>query len=312
MVVGRRLSAVSRTLHGRAPAAIPDVLATTCAAHTAGEYAVTRMTRAHMMVDTPDGMDGGDEDLAELRVLSRRVGDRYLRAQVASADAEAGMTRGRYEESRAAYQEALALAREVGAHGEEPFLLGRLAELSYQAGDLDAATKGLDEAEAAAERRHMPDAHAYVHDLRAAIALTAGENPRARRYADSARSARPYGSRPPQFAAAVLGLSARISVSEPSGGPAEGLRGVVEALALGVEARCVEVFTAHRAEVAAIVLAELGLFGTAARVLGACELWRAGGPRSAVEEADLPWWWDGCARSWGPFGTRRRPPWGAA
>ncbi|MFJ8866128.1 hypothetical protein ACIRD6_10305 [Streptomyces sp. NPDC102473] len=202
---------VSRTLHGPAPAATPDVLATTCAAHAAGEYAVTRMTRAHMMVDTPDGMEGGGEDLAELRVLSRRVGDRFLRAQVASADAEAGMTRGRYEESRAAYQEALALAREVGAHGEEPFLLGRLAELSYRAGDLDAATKGLDEA-----------------------------------------------------------------------------------------------------EVAAIVLAELGLYGTAARVLGACELWRAGGPRSAVEEADLPWWWDGCARSWGPFGTRRGPLWGAA
>ncbi|MFJ9061614.1 ATP-binding protein [Streptomyces sp. NPDC102409] len=251
------------------------------------EYGVTLMTRTHMMVDTPDGMDGIDEDLAELRVLSRRVGDRYLRAQVASADAEAGMTRGRYEESRAAYQEALGLAREVGAHGEEPFLLGRLAELSYRAGDLDAATKGLDEAEAAAERHHMPDAHAYVYYLRAAIALTAGEIPRARRYADSARSARPYGSRPPQFAAAVLGLSARISVSEPSGGPAEGLRGVVEALTLGVEARCVEVFTAHLAEVAAIVLVELGLFGTSARVLGACELWRARGPRSAVEEADV-------------------------
>ncbi|MFE6183287.1 ATP-binding protein [Streptomyces sp. NPDC056465] len=251
------------------------------------EYGVTLMTRTHMLVDTPDGMDGIDEDIAELRALSCRVGDRYLRAQVASAAAEAGMTRGRYEESRAAYQEALGLAREVGAHGEAPFLLGRLAELSYRAGDLDAATKSLDEAEAEAERQHMPDAYAYVYYLRAAVALTAGEIPRARRYADSARAARPYGSRPPQFAAAVLGLSARISVSEPSGGPAEGLRGVVEALALAVESRCVEVFTAHLAEVAAIVLAELGLPGISARVLGACALWRVNGPRSAVEEADV-------------------------
>ncbi|MFC8227767.1 ATP-binding protein [Streptomyces sp. NPDC057287] len=251
------------------------------------EYGVTLMTRTHMLVDTPEGMDGIDEDIAELRALSSRVGDRYLRAQVASAVAEAGMTRGRYEESRVAYQEALGLAREVGAHGEEPFLLGRLAELSYRAGDLDAATKGLDEAEAEAERRHMPDAYAYVYYLRAAVALAAGEVPKARRYADSARSARPYGSRPPQFAAAVLGLSARISVREPSGGPAEGLRGMVEALTLAVEARCVEVTTAHLAEVAAIVLVELDRFVASARVLGACERWRVRGPRSAVEEADV-------------------------
>ncbi|MDQ0794966.1 BTAD domain-containing putative transcriptional regulator [Streptomyces sp. B1I3] len=251
------------------------------------EYGVTLTYRTHMLVDTPQGMAGLDEDLAELRVLSRRVGDRYLRAQVASACAEAGMARGRYEESRAAYQEALELAREVGAHAELPFLVGRLAELSYQAGDLEAARKGLDEAEAEAERQHVLDAHAYVGFLRAAIALTAGEIPEARRFVDSVRSAQVYGSRPVQFEAAVAGLSARISVHEPSGGPAAGLHGMTEALRMAVAAGCPEAATAHLAEAAGITLPLLGLFAESARILAASQTWRVNGSRSAVEEAEV-------------------------
>ncbi|MFF0075325.1 ATP-binding protein [Streptomyces sp. NPDC005494] len=251
------------------------------------EYGVMLMARTHMLVDTPRGMDGIDEDIAELRALSRRVGDRYLLAQVASAVAEAGMTRGRFDESRAAYQEALDLAREVGAHAETPFLLGRLAELSYRSGDLEAARKGLDEAEAEAERRQVRDARAYVDYLRAAIALTAGEIPLARRYADAALEGQAYGSRPPQFTAALQGVSARISVFEPSGGPAEGLREVTGALALAVAAGCAEVFTAHLAEAAGTMLVKLDRFEQAARVLAATEVWRVHGPRSPVEQAEV-------------------------
>ncbi|MCX5411185.1 BTAD domain-containing putative transcriptional regulator [Streptomyces sp. NBC_00059] len=254
------------------------------------EYGFTLMSRTQMVVDTPhgpEGMDGVDADLAELRVLSRRVGDRYLRGQVASAAAEAGMKRGRYEDARTAYQEALELAQEVGAHAETPFLIGRLAELAYQTGDLEAAWNGLAEAEAEAERRHVLDARAYVDFLRASIALTSGEIPKARRYVDSARGAQSYGGRPPQFEAAVLGLSARISVFEPSGGPDEGLRGVSDALVLAVEAGCAEAFTAHLAEAAAIILVQLGRCATAARILAAAGGWREHSPRSAVEEAEV-------------------------
>lgn len=251
------------------------------------EYGLTLMFRTHMLVDTPRGASGLDEDLAELRALSRRVGDRYLRAQVASAAAEAGMMRGRYEESRAAYQDALELAREVGAHAEVPFLLGRLAELDYRTGDLDGARRGLDEAEAEAERQHVLDARAYVDFLRAAISLTAGEIPAARRFADSARTAQVYGSPPPQFAAAVLGLSARISVFEPSGGPATGLRGIADALRMAVAADCAEAFTAYLAEGAGITLPRLGLYAEAARFLAASDAWRVNSPRSGTEEAEV-------------------------
>uniref|UniRef100_A0AAU3GXF1 Winged helix-turn-helix domain-containing protein n=1 Tax=Streptomyces sp. NBC_01401 TaxID=2903854 RepID=A0AAU3GXF1_9ACTN len=251
------------------------------------EYGVALMGRTHMLIDTPRGMDGIDEDIAELLVLARRVGDRFLLAQAASAAGEAGMTRGRYEEARAAYQEALALAQEIGAHAEAPFLIARLAELSYRAGDLDTARKGLDEAEAEAERQYVQDARAYVDYLRAAIALSEGNITQARRYADAAVGGEPYGARPPQFTAAVLGVSARIAVHEPSGGPAAGLRGVVEALRLAVTSGCADNFTAHLAEAAGAVLIGLDRFAVSARVLAAAGTWRANGPRSAVEEAEV-------------------------
>ncbi|MDT0432563.1 AfsR/SARP family transcriptional regulator [Streptomyces salyersiae] len=251
------------------------------------EYAVILMFRTHMLVDTPRGMDGVDEDLAELRVLGRRIGDRYLRAQVASAAAEVGMTRGRYEESRAAYAEALELAREIGAHAEEPFLVARLAELAHRTGDLDTARAGLDEAEAAAERQRVYDARAYIDFLRASVALTAGDLPQARRFVDRAGDAQVYGSRPPQFTSAVTGLSARITVLEPSGGPVAGLRGMTEALGTAVAAGCAEVFTAQPAEAAGITLCRVGNHAAAARVLAAAEGWREQGPRTAVEEGEV-------------------------
>lgn len=72
-----------------------------CRAHGGDwETGVILMFRAHMVVDSPGGMPGIDSDLAELRVLSRRVGDRWLRAQVCSAAGEAAMARGRFEEAK--------------------------------------------------------------------------------------------------------------------------------------------------------------------------------------------------------------------
>ncbi|MFJ3282317.1 AfsR/SARP family transcriptional regulator [Streptomyces halstedii] len=279
-------------LHEHVPDLRVDFDAAVANARTYGgdwEYGTILVFRVHMLVDLPRGADGAavDQDLAELRVLSRRVGDRYLRAQVASAVAEAGMTRGRYEDARSAYQEALDLAREVGAYAEEPFLLGRLAELHYQAGDLEAADAGLDEAEAAAEHRQVLDAHAYVGFLRAAVALAAGDVPRARHFTDTARRTQLYGSPPPQFASALDGLSARITVFEPSGGPVTGLRGMTDALNTAVAAGCAEIFTAHLAEAAGVTLPRVGLYEAAARVLAAAGAWRVHGPRSAVEEREV-------------------------
>ncbi|MEU9089101.1 BTAD domain-containing putative transcriptional regulator [Streptomyces sp. NPDC048428] len=253
------------------------------------EYGVTLMFRTHMVVDMPGGMPGVDEDLAELRVLSRRIGDRWMRAQVASAAAEAGMMRGRYDESRADYEEALLLALEVGAHAEAPFLLARLAELSYRTGDLAAAEEGLDRSETEAERHRTHDATSYVHYLRALMALDRGDPVTARRQLTSAQKENGRGGPASHFTVIQEGLSARIAMyePEPAGGPAAGVRGLTAALVAAKEAQCAEIVTGYLADGAAIVLPQVGRPAEAARVLAAADNWRLSGHRSAAEQSEV-------------------------
>ncbi|MFG3139400.1 BTAD domain-containing putative transcriptional regulator [Streptomyces sp. NPDC048211] len=253
------------------------------------EYGITLMFRTHMVVDMPGGMPGVDEDLAELRVLSRRIGDRWMRAQVASAAAEAGMMRGRYDESRADYEEALLLAREVGAHAESPFLLARLAELSYRTGDLAAAEEGLDRSEAEAERHRTHDATSYVHYLRALMALDRGDPVTARRRLTSAQEENGRGGPASHFTIVQDGLSARIAMyePEPAGGPTAGVRGLTAALVAAKEAQCAEIVTGYLADGAAIALPKVGRPAEAARVLAAAGNWRLSGHRSAAEQSEV-------------------------
>ncbi|MEU1467340.1 BTAD domain-containing putative transcriptional regulator [Streptomyces sp. NPDC005761] len=253
------------------------------------EYGVTLMFRTHMIVDMPGGMPGIDDDLAELRALSRRIGDRWMRAQVASAAAEAGMMRGLYDEARAAYEEALLLAREVGAHAEAPFLLARLAELSYRTGDLEAAALGLDRSEAEAESHQVHDATAYIHYLRATMAFHRGDAAGARELLSAARAEAGRGGPPSHFTVALEGLSARISVCEPEpeGGPVAGLRRLTAALVAARDAHCPEIVTGYVADGVATVLPKVGRHAAAARVLAAADSWRLSGPRAAAEQTEV-------------------------
>ncbi|MFF2411580.1 BTAD domain-containing putative transcriptional regulator [Streptomyces sp. NPDC058092] len=254
----------------------------------AWEYGVALMFRTHMIVDMPGGMPGVDEDLAELRDLARRVGDRWLRAQVASAAAEAGVMRGRYEDAGAAYEEALLLAREVGAHVEAPFLLARLAELAYRTGDLAAFERLLTESETEAERLQVHDARAYAHFLRATLALDRGEIAGARRLVTEVEAAAGRGSPPSHFTAVVKGLDARISVHEPGpgGGPAAGVRGLTLALREARDAQCAELVTGHLADGVAAVLPKVGRHGEAVRILAAADGWCLTSPRTKAQQAE--------------------------
>lgn len=256
----------------------------------AWEYGVILMFRAHMLVDMPGGMPGIDDDLAELRALSRRVGDRWMRAQVASAAAEAGMMRGRYDEASTAYEEALLLAREVGAHAEAPFLLARLAELSYRTGDLAAAHQRLDSSEAEAERHQAHDATAYTHYLRATMAFHRGDIADARRMLTVAQEQAGRGGPPSHFTVAMSGLSARITVHEPGpdGGIDAGARGLTEALVAAKEAQCAEIVTGHLADGAVTVLSKLGHHAAVVRILAAADNWRhLSSPRTEGEQAEI-------------------------
>ncbi|MFF4350682.1 BTAD domain-containing putative transcriptional regulator [Streptomyces sp. NPDC001530] len=248
------------------------------------EIGVSLMFRAHMIVDAPGGLYGVDDDLAELRVLSRRVGDRWMRAQVCSAAGEAAMARSRFDAAKGEYEEALRLAFEVGAYAETPFLMARLAEIAYRAGERSEALAALDEASAAADQYGVMDSRAFVRLLRAQLALDDGEVAFARELFEQAREESSRGTPPPQFTAALNWIDALVTAAES--GPERGLRKLFDALREAVDDRCADVVAAGLVDVAASLLTEIGEHPPAIRLLAAGTRWRQGHPRPARERAE--------------------------
>ncbi|MER6538897.1 BTAD domain-containing putative transcriptional regulator [Streptomyces sp900105755] len=272
------------TMGGSAVDISPDMSAVIANCRMYGgdwEVGVSLMYRTHIMVDSPGNLRGVDEDLAELRVLSRRVGDRWMGAQVCSAAGEADMARGRFVAAEGEYREALRLAHEVGAYAETPFLLARLAEIAFRSGDLVGSQAVLDQAGEASERYAVAESKAYVALLRALLAQHVGDLPRAREYYETARAATSAGSAPPQFTAALRAVEAMLTALEH--GPASGLPIVAEGLREAVAYRCAEVITAALVDVGADLLARLGDLAGAVRLYAAAEHWRAGSVRPEPE-----------------------------
>jgi tetratricopeptide (TPR) repeat protein len=229
-------------------------------------------------------MKGIDEDLAELRVLSRRVGDRWMRAQVCSAAGEAAMARSRLDEAKGEYEEALRLAYEVGAYAETPFLVARLAEIAYRAGDRAAALRGLDDAATAGERYGVPDTRAFLLLMRAQMALDVKDTLRAREMVDAARVETGRGTPPPQFRVMLSAVEARVTVAET--GPVRGLPKLVRTIREAVDLRCADVITAALVDYTAILLSDLGEHPCVLRLLAAAEQLRDGTPRPMPERAE--------------------------
>ncbi|KOG25432.1 ATP-binding protein, partial [Streptomyces viridochromogenes] len=261
-----------------------DVAIANCRVHgTDWEVGVLLMFRTHMVVDSSGGTDGLDDELAELRLLSRRCGDRWMRAQVCSAAGETAMARSRFEEARGEYEEALRLAHEVGAHAETPFLITRLAEIAYRKGDRTAALTALDEASAAADRYGVPDARAFVRLMRAQIALDDEDTARARAMCEAARVETGHGTPPPQFIVMLNAIDAMVVTAES--GPEHGLPLLADTLRVAVEKECADVITAALTDAAADLLTRLGDHPRAVRLLAASERRRGGHPRPLPERA---------------------------
>ncbi|MEU3845279.1 BTAD domain-containing putative transcriptional regulator [Streptomyces sp. NPDC028635] len=261
-----------------------DAAVANCRAHGGDwELGVALMFRAHTVVDSSGGLAGLDQDLAELRTLSRRAGDRWMRAQVCSAVGEAAMARGRFAEARAEYEEALRLAREVGALAESPFLLARLAEIAYRSGDRAATLRALDEAGEAADRYAVVDSRSFILLLRAQLALDDGDLPAARELWRAADAEIGNGTPPPQFLAVLRAVGALVTAAES--GPEHGLPMLAEALREALAAHCSEVVTSSLADMAADLLARLGDLPGALRLLAASDAWRDGRPRPQPERA---------------------------
>ncbi|WP_436848047.1 ATP-binding protein [Streptomyces collinus] len=262
----------------------PDLTATVDNCRRYGgdwELGVALMYRAHVVVDSPGNLRGVDEDLAELRTLGRRVGDRWMRAQVCSAAGEAAMARGRFDDARGEYEEALRLAYEVGAYAESPFLLARLADIALRSGDRAAALAALDQAGTAAERYGVAESEAFVLLMRARIAEQDGDLARARELFETTRAVAAAGTPPPQFVAALRSVEALITAGES--GPAAALPVVAEALRDAVERHCAETITAALVDIGADLLARSGDLPGAVRLFTAADHWRAGLPRPEPE-----------------------------
>ncbi|MEV7727297.1 BTAD domain-containing putative transcriptional regulator [Streptomyces sp. NPDC087917] len=250
------------------------------------ELGVTLLLRTHVAIDTTGGLPTLDEDLAELRRIAHRLGDRWTRAQVASAAGELALSRGRYDEARTEYEDCLRLAHEVGAHIEAPFAIARIAEAAYCAGDVEAAARLLAEADREAEEfGGVYDVTTFARLLSARIALTLGDTDRARA---ECRLARAEAARITVPAHLTAGLdNAEALLAARTEGPAAGLALIAPALGSAIAARCAERVLAALAETAALLLAEAGEPAASVRILAAATAWRTGHPRAVPEQSLL-------------------------
>ncbi|WP_046777476.1 AfsR/SARP family transcriptional regulator [Streptomyces yangpuensis] len=254
-----------------------------CRRHAgAWELGVVLMLRTHVAIDVTGGLPTVDADLAELHVIAQRVGDRWTRAQVASAAGEIALSRGRYADARTEFEECLRLAREVGAHVEAPFAIARIAEVAYSAGDLDDAERLLAEADEEAEQHGgVYDVSAYARLLGALLALQRGDAGRARTECQLARVQTERITVPGQLTAGLDTVDAVLTAREQ--GPGAALALIGPALGAAVTARCAERVLAGMAEAAARFLTDADRPAEAVRVLAAATAWRAGLARSAPE-----------------------------
>ncbi|MFG2831842.1 BTAD domain-containing putative transcriptional regulator [Streptomyces sp. NPDC048434] len=260
-------------------------VATTRALGGSWELGVSLMFRTHLAIDLPGGLESAEADEQELTELARRVGDRWMLAQVAAATAEMRQIRGRYDEARTAYEEALALTCELGAYMEGPFILSRLAELHFAGGDVDGTEKALVRADEQAAEWGVQDPRAFNHSLRARIALRRGMPEAAREACEAARAAAALGTPPPRFTVVLDALAGRIAAE--AGELTEALSRCHQALRAGLTLYCTEPLLAAVVESAALALQRSGRPHDAARLLGAADAWRGDVPRNVPEEEDV-------------------------
>ncbi|WP_330297243.1 BTAD domain-containing putative transcriptional regulator [Streptomyces sp. NBC_00503] len=250
------------------------------------ELGVTLMLRTHVAIDITGGLPTVDADIAELREIAGRVGDRWTRSTVASAAGELALSRGRYDEARAEYEECLRLAREVGAYIEAPFALVRIAEASFSAGEFDTAERLVAQADREADEYGVAsDVRAYSRLISSLLALFRGDLDRARTECELARAEAGKVTGPPQLTAGLDNIDSLLTARTQ--GPAAALARIAPALASAVAGHCAERVLAALAETAACQLADVGRPAEAVRVFAAATAWRAGNPRSVPEAAAL-------------------------
>ena len=114
-----------------------DELVASCREHgRVWELAFALQLRAKAMNELM-GPDEVMADVRESRELFTRVGDRWGIAEALSAEAETAGLHGDWPDAARCYREAIAIARELGAHQQVPELTVRLGEAVLNGGDTD-------------------------------------------------------------------------------------------------------------------------------------------------------------------------------
>ncbi len=113
-----------------------DEVIDSCRAHgRVWELAYALQVRAKVVNDISGESLAPMEDVRESRELFARVGDRWGTAEALTAEAEAAGFRGEWQRVVQCCREAIAIARELGAHQQIPQLTVRLGEALEHCGD---------------------------------------------------------------------------------------------------------------------------------------------------------------------------------
>jgi predicted ATPase/DNA-binding SARP family transcriptional activator len=243
--------------------------------------AAALMFRTHVTVDSPGALAEAEADLAELRRLCAGLGDRWILAQLHGASAEIESLRCRYDHARADFEAALRLGTELGALGENPFLLGRMADLEHRAGDDETARKLCAQAEEEAERFAVWDALTYIRYVKAILLLRQGDTAAAGELADLVEGHAADGTPPPSFQVLVVGLKARVAAAE--GDTRAALAGLAEAARQALAVGCPDPVVAEQVDAAAGVLAGAGDLPGAVRLSAVAGAVRGRLPRTVPE-----------------------------
>ncbi|WP_427895740.1 BTAD domain-containing putative transcriptional regulator [Kribbella sp. GL6] len=143
--------------------------------------ALARLQTGKMRIMLGDGDPGADEALAAALEEFRAIGERWGMSFALTELADRVAVRGDFAAACAYYEQAIAVAAEVGATEDVVRMRSRQAQLYWLAGDEDASTAAMAEAQRKAERVAWPEALVELALYKAELAYWKGDLAEARR-----------------------------------------------------------------------------------------------------------------------------------
>ncbi|MFF0345540.1 BTAD domain-containing putative transcriptional regulator [Kribbella sp. NPDC004875] len=148
--------------------------------------ALARLQVGKMRIMLGDGDEEADDLLATALSEFRAIGERWGISFALTELADRLAVRGDFAAACEYYEQAIAVAEEVGATEDVVRMRSRQAQLYYLVGDQDASATALTEAQRRAERVAWPEALVELALSKAELARWRGDNAESRRQLDAA------------------------------------------------------------------------------------------------------------------------------